>query len=109
MLFANAGISEDENFLEDTFDESTGELLEPQYRVMDVNLRAVLNCIKLGVRGMKMAGGGASHGGGGGSVVITTSATAYSSEQSLPVYSACKLGVSVHKKPYPLSTNRTRP
>ncbi|MCJ1383956.1 hypothetical protein MMC17_007070 [Xylographa soralifera] len=93
MLFANAGVSEDEDFLTDTFDESTGELLEPQYRVMDVNLRAVLNCIKLGVRGMKIADGGASPSGGGGSVVITTSATAYSPEQSLPVYSACKLGL----------------
>ena len=86
MLFANAGISEGESFLEDRFD-SHGILLEPTYEVLDVNLRAVLNVVKLGYRAMK----GRLE---GGSIVITASSTAYAPELGLPVYSAVKSAVS---------------
>lgn len=85
MVFANAGVSEETNYFADTFD-SEGALEEPTYSVLGVNLRAVLNVVKLAwsrMRKDKVAG----------SVVITASATAYAPEQSLPVYSAAKLGV----------------
>ena len=85
MVFANAGVSEETDYFQDTFDES-GNLQEPTYGVIDVNFRAVVNVIKLSRSIMKKQGTE-------GSIVITSSATAYAPEQSLPVYSAVKLGV----------------
>jgi NAD(P)-dependent dehydrogenase (short-subunit alcohol dehydrogenase family) len=88
IAVSNAGISEETNYFADSFDSTTGELLEPGYRVLDVNLRAVLNFTKLALshfRRRKYPG----------SIVITSSATAYAPEQSLPVYSASKLAVSL--------------
>lgn len=85
MVFANAGISEQKSFLTDTFD--AGLLQEPDYTVLDVNVRAVMNTVKLAWVAMKQQSTG-------GSIVVTTSATAYAPEQSLPVYSAGKLAVS---------------
>lgn len=97
-VFANAGISETENFLADTLEEpcSTTEpstngtvlerLREPEYPLIDVNLKGVLNVIKLAHHSFKRDTTP-------GSIVITSSATAYSPEQSLPVYSALKLAL----------------
>lgn len=84
IAVANAGVSEEANYFEDTFDEA-GQLLEPRYAVLEVNYRAVLNFVKLSISHMRAAGGG--------SIVITASATAYAPEQSLPVYSSTKLAV----------------
>lgn len=86
IAVANAGVSEETDYFKDTFDDA-GRLLEPEYQVLDVNYRAVLSFIKLSLSKMRKAGGG--------SIVITSSATAYSPEQSLPVYSSSKLAVSV--------------
>ncbi|KAH6674974.1 short chain dehydrogenase reductase [Halenospora varia] len=86
IAVANAGVSENFNYFEDTFDEKTGALLEPACPVLEVNLRSVLNFVKLALshfRERKCPG----------SIVITSSATAYAPEQSLPVYSACKLAL----------------
>lgn len=85
-VFANAGIVEEKcNYFADTFDADS-KLQEPTYRELDVNLRAVINTVKLGwsfMRKHKIAG----------SIVITTSATAYAPEQVLPVYAGTKLAV----------------
>ena len=86
MVFANAGVSEETDYFQDTYDNE-GLLLEPRYRVIDVNYRAVLNVVKLSLSAMRKQKTG-------GSIVLTTSATAYAPEQSLPVYSATKLAVS---------------
>jgi NAD(P)-dependent dehydrogenase (short-subunit alcohol dehydrogenase family) len=86
IAVANAGVSESEDFLEDEIGDD-GELVEPKYGPLGVNYRGVLNFIKLAVSKMKTTALG-------GSIVITSSATAYAPEQSLPVYSATKLGVS---------------
>lgn len=86
--FANAGVSEETNYFADQFD-SDGLLVEPSYAVLDVNLRGVYKVIKLAWSQMRAD---KTH----GSIVITTSATAYSPEQSLPVYSSGKLAVSTH-------------
>lgn len=89
IAVANAGVSEETDYFADTWDgDETGimGLQEPKYGVMDVNLRAVFNFVKLALshfRSRKFPG----------SIVITSSATAYAPEQSLPVYSACKLAV----------------
>jgi len=85
MVFANAGISETDELLEDVTG-SDGLVAEPEYKVLDVNFRAVLNMIKLSYRVMK----GQEE---GGSIVLTSSATAYAPERCLPVYSATKLAV----------------
>ncbi|KAF3763396.1 hypothetical protein M406DRAFT_74013 [Cryphonectria parasitica EP155] len=55
LVFANAGISDvGHNFLDDEFDED-GRLLEPtqSYQVIDVDIRAVLNTVKLAHHQMK--------------------------------------------------------
>jgi NAD(P)-dependent dehydrogenase (short-subunit alcohol dehydrogenase family) len=86
IAIANAGVSEEQNYLEDQFD-SDGELVQPRYdKIIDVNLRGVLDFVKLALSNMRRHGGG-------GSIVITSSATAYAPEQSLPVYSAVKHAV----------------
>ncbi|KAL4916485.1 short chain dehydrogenase reductase [Aspergillus aurantiobrunneus] len=84
-VFANAGVSESTNYFADTFD-ADGALQEPSYDVLDTNLRAVLNVVKLAWSSMKKHAKK-------GSIVITTSATAYAPEQSLPVYAAGKLAL----------------
>lgn len=86
IAVSNAGISEETDYFVDTFDPSTQELLEPEYRILDVNMRAVFNFTKLALSNFRQR----KH---PGSIVITSSATAYAPEQSLPVYSASKLAV----------------
>ncbi|PVH90809.1 short chain dehydrogenase reductase [Periconia macrospinosa] len=85
IAVANAGVSQGFDLSADTFSES-GELLEPDYKVIDVNFRSVINFVKLALSTFRKQGKG-------GSIVITSSATAYSPEHSLPVYSASKLGL----------------
>ncbi|ORY66217.1 short chain dehydrogenase reductase [Pseudomassariella vexata] len=82
IAIANAGVGEDGSYLTDLYDEN-GNLLEPTYTVVDVNLRGTLNFVKLALHNMKKNEIR-------GSIVITSSATAYSAEQSLPVYSGTK-------------------
>ncbi|KAF2677432.1 short chain dehydrogenase reductase [Lentithecium fluviatile CBS 122367] len=85
IAVANAGVSQGFDLTVDTFSQS-GELLEPNYHVIDVNFRSVVNFIKLALSAFREYGRG-------GRIVITSSATAYSPEHSLPVYSATKLGL----------------
>ncbi|KAG8162672.1 hypothetical protein KVR01_007150 [Diaporthe batatas] len=82
IAVANAGQGEDGSYLKDSYDEQ-GNLLEPKYNVIDTNFRGTLNFIKLALHNMKKNSIK-------GSIVITSSATAYSAEQSLPVYSGTK-------------------
>ena len=84
-LFANAGVPEGHDFLDHQFNKKK-ELLEPDYKVIDVNLRGTLNTIKMGHFIMRRQGTG-------GSIVITSSAMAYSADQSLPLYSATSAAV----------------
>jgi NAD(P)-dependent dehydrogenase (short-subunit alcohol dehydrogenase family) len=86
IAVANAGVSEECDYFEDTYD-SDGNLQEPRYNVVEVNYRAVLNFVKLSLSTFRKQAPGSS-------LVITSSATAYSPEQSLPVYSATKTAVS---------------
>lgn len=88
IAVSNAGVSEETDYFADTFDEESGELLEPTYGVLGVNLRGVFNFTKLALSNFRKRKYP-------GSIVITSSATAYSPEHSLPVYSASKLAVSI--------------
>ncbi|KAI9653413.1 MAG: hypothetical protein M1821_007078 [Bathelium mastoideum] len=85
MCFVNAGISEDlgNSLINDAYEPTTGNLLEPNYDVIDVNFKGTLNVIKLTLHLMKKQASG-------GRIVITSSATGYAPEQVLPVYSASK-------------------
>ncbi|KAE8143179.1 short chain dehydrogenase reductase [Aspergillus pseudotamarii] len=82
IVVANAGVSQDPDYFTDTLDES-GQLKEPAHHVVDVNFRSTLNLTKLALRQFQKQGPGSS-------LVITASSTAYSPEQSLPIYSATK-------------------
>ncbi|QRD91195.1 short chain dehydrogenase/ reductase [Aspergillus flavus] len=64
ILVANAGVSEEVNYFEDTFD-SEGKLVEPGYNVIEVNLRGTINVIKVGLSIMRLRKTA-------GSIVITT-------------------------------------
>ncbi|CEJ91137.1 Putative Short chain dehydrogenase reductase family [[Torrubiella] hemipterigena] len=86
IAVSNAGISETTDFVAEAFDGDFETLQELEYRVLDVNLRAVINFTRLALNhfhNRKYPG----------SIVITSSATAYAPEQSLPVYSASKLAL----------------
>ncbi|KAB2573547.1 Short-chain dehydrogenase/reductase SDR [Lasiodiplodia theobromae] len=86
MAVANAGVSQDGDLFADVLDDG-GQLAEPRYGVIDVNLRAVLNFVKLSVSAFRRQQKP------GGAIVLVSSATAYAPELSLPVYSAVKLSV----------------
>jgi NAD(P)-dependent dehydrogenase (short-subunit alcohol dehydrogenase family) len=86
IAVANAGVSEEQPYFEDSFDEQ-GELKEPGFAVVDVNFKGTVMFTKLAVSYMRRQGKG-------GSIVITTSATGYAPEQNLPVYSATKSGLA---------------
>jgi NAD(P)-dependent dehydrogenase (short-subunit alcohol dehydrogenase family) len=85
IVVANAGVSQDPDYFTDVLDED-GLPKEPNHRVVDVNFRSVLNLTKLALRQFHKQKPGSS-------LVITASSTAYSPEQSLPVYSATKTAV----------------
>ncbi|KAF9630719.1 hypothetical protein BFW01_g1281 [Lasiodiplodia theobromae] len=69
-VFANAGIAPRTTFLEDTLNKA-GQLREPDWRTVDVNLKGVLNTVTQGLHHLK------KNGAAGGSVVITASVTSY--------------------------------
>jgi NAD(P)-dependent dehydrogenase (short-subunit alcohol dehydrogenase family) len=55
IAIANAGVSEEANYFKDTFDDDSN-LIEPKYRVIDVNYRAVLNFVKLSLSFLRRQG-----------------------------------------------------
>lgn len=89
MVFANAGILENETFLQDELPiNGDGIPLEPIYPVLDVNLKAVFNVIKLSWYIMKKQREG-------GSIVLTASVAAYTHPAAHPLYGSLKAAVSL--------------
>ncbi|KFA70086.1 Atr7 [Stachybotrys chlorohalonatus IBT 40285] len=86
LAFANAGICDKspESYYDDVCDN--GNLQEPDYSMIDVNLKAVLNFVKLARHSMRRHQVQ-------GSIVITASSTGLVPEQSAPVYSSTKFAV----------------
>jgi len=80
------GISEykDQFFTNDL--DSTGKLAQPDHRVLDIDLNAAADTIKLAIHFMRERGAG-------GSIVITTSLAGYLASAGAPMYSAAKHGV----------------
>jgi len=82
VVLANAGINEyGDQFFTPRYD-GEGHLLEPDYRVLDVNLRGTSNTVALAVHHMER----------GGCIVITGSLAGYMSAPGMPVYGASKHG-----------------
>lgn len=65
IAFLNAGVGEDEEVFVDNFD-SNGNLEEPEYKVLKIDLIAHINGTKLAIHHMRKQKGG-------GSIVITGS------------------------------------
>jgi len=85
VVFANAGINEKEDIFLDKFDPE-GQLQEPNYQVLDINLKSVLSTSKLATHYF------AKNSPAGGKLIITGSFAAYFGEP-IPVYTASKHGV----------------
>lgn len=83
MTFANAGVRESQSFLST---DDHGDPVEPDYHVLDVNLRGVLNTVKCSWCAMRKQDNG-------GSIVLTSSNLAYAPSPWQPLYSATKLAV----------------
>lgn len=83
-VFANAGITGRNTYLEERLDES-GDLLEPDHLVLEINLKAVVNTTALAIHYMKKQVSG-------GSVVLTASASSFQRFR-LGDYTTAKHGV----------------
>ncbi|KAI0551649.1 hypothetical protein F4679DRAFT_538724 [Xylaria curta] len=85
--FVNAGVLEEKDYFADETD-AEGMLVEPGYRVLDVNLRAAYNTVKLSWSRMRKQPAGRPY-----SIVLTVSIASYVPEQALPVYSSAKFAL----------------
>jgi NAD(P)-dependent dehydrogenase (short-subunit alcohol dehydrogenase family) len=86
VLIANAGVGEVEDFFLDMLDD-TGKLKQPKHTVLDINLKGVLDCVKVAIHYMRQQEWG-------GAIVMTTSTACYVGEKGLPAYSAAKHGAT---------------
>jgi NAD(P)-dependent dehydrogenase (short-subunit alcohol dehydrogenase family) len=87
VLIANASVGEVEDFFLDVLDDE-GKLKQPKYRVLDINLKGVLDCVKVAIHYMRQQERG-------GAIVMTTSTAGYVGEKGLPTYLAAKHGVTI--------------
>jgi NAD(P)-dependent dehydrogenase (short-subunit alcohol dehydrogenase family) len=87
ILVANAGVGERQDYFLDELDNE-GKLMEPSYTIIDVNLKGVLNSVKIAMSHFRSRNSG-------GRIVMVTSTAGYMSEMHLPVYSATKHAVSL--------------
>ncbi|KAF2103454.1 NAD(P)-binding protein [Rhizodiscina lignyota] len=84
-VFANAGIGARADYLAENLDEN-GDLLEPTYATLDVNLRGMLNTSTLGVHYMRKLASESN------SVVVTASASSFQRFRTVD-YTTAKHGV----------------
>jgi NAD(P)-dependent dehydrogenase (short-subunit alcohol dehydrogenase family) len=87
VFIANAGVGEVEDFFLDMLDDA-GKLKQPKHTVLDINLKGVLDCLKVAIHYMRQQERG-------GAIVMTTSTAGYVGEKGLPAYSAAKRGVTI--------------
>ncbi|KAF1809942.1 NAD(P)-binding protein [Eremomyces bilateralis CBS 781.70] len=85
-VFANAGIAEHEDqFFTDKYDNN-GRLAEPDRRVLNIDMDAFCDTVKLAVHFMRKSKSG-------GSIICTASLAGYLASAGAPLYSAAKHGV----------------
>ncbi|KAK6359180.1 hypothetical protein TWF696_000345 [Orbilia brochopaga] len=88
-VFVNAGIGENTDvFFTDEVDED-GQLKAIDHKVLDIDIRAAADTVKLAIHHMRRNNGGK----GSGSIVCTASLAGYLASKGLPLYSAAKFGV----------------
>lgn len=89
-VFVNAGIAEyKDQFFKDELD-SNGMLKEPDRRVIDIDIRAADDTVKLAIHYLRKKGAGSNR---GGSIVMTASLAGYLASAGAPLYSAAKHGM----------------
>ncbi|KAG9245367.1 hypothetical protein BJ878DRAFT_439532 [Calycina marina] len=86
-VFVNAGITEYKDQIFDSELDDKGELKEPDRRVINLNLNAANDTVKLAVFYMRM------NGEKGGNIVMTASMAGYLASAGAPLYSASKHGI----------------
>ncbi|EOD51813.1 putative short-chain dehydrogenase reductase sdr protein [Neofusicoccum parvum UCRNP2] len=94
-VFANAGIAPRVSLLEDKLD-SNGKLQEPDYRVLDINLKSVMNTAVLALHYMRKQETG-------GSIVLTASASSFQQFQAVDYIPA------LHPLHHPIRINAIAP
>lgn len=89
-VFVNAGIAEHaDQFFTSTLDAS-GNLAEPDHRVLTLDLNAAASTTKLAIHYLRKNGGGGDF---AGSIVLTASLAGYLGSAGAPLYSAAKHGL----------------
>ncbi|KAL1953935.1 hypothetical protein VTO42DRAFT_2013 [Malbranchea cinnamomea] len=93
VVFVNAGIAEyKDQFFTDTLDKK-GRLAEPDRRVLNIDLAAAADTVKLAVYWMRKTKVGKGEGKRSGSIVMTASLAGYLASAGAPMYSAAKHGI----------------
>jgi len=87
-VFVNAGIGEvkDVFFTDELEEDGSGELKEPDHKVLDIDIKATADTVKLAIHYMRRNNGG-------GGIVATASLAGYLASKGMPLYSAAKHGV----------------
>ena len=87
-VFVNAGIAEyKDQFFKDDLDQD-GKLAEPDRRVIEIDMNAANDTVKLALHHMRHRKDGKK----GGSIVMTASLAGYLASAGAPLYSAAKHG-----------------
>lgn len=85
-VFVNAGIAEyKDQFFTDNLD-SEGKLAAPDHRVLDIDIDAATDTVKLAIFHLR------KNGKQGGSIILTASLAGYLASAGAPNYSAAKHG-----------------
>ncbi|KDE05091.1 hypothetical protein MVLG_04531 [Microbotryum lychnidis-dioicae p1A1 Lamole] len=95
LVFANAGIAErGKLFTFDSPETDPSIEVEPDYSVIDIDLKAVVSTVRIGMWGIKQNSdeGAGPDVGKDASIVITASMAGYAGQGGLPVYNAAKHG-----------------
>lgn len=88
LVYVNAGIAEyGDQFFQGETEADTGLLKEPDRRVIDIDLQAANDTVRLAIHYLRR------NGKAGGSIVATASLAGYLASAGAPLYSAAKHGV----------------
>lgn len=94
-VFVNAGIAEHgDQFFKEELDRD-GKLKEPDRKVLDIDMNAASDTVKLAIYWLRKNKGG-------GAIVLTASLAGYLASAGAPLYSAAKHGFVLHSSPFPL-------
>ncbi|KAK7888187.1 hypothetical protein LTR67_009064 [Exophiala xenobiotica] len=101
IVLANAGVAEVEDIFADTIDEATGNLKEPKYIGLDINLKGVMATVKLAKHFFERQKRP-------GAIVMTSSTGGITGGAYLPVYTSCLMRAVSSEGGTPFSTSNIR-